>query len=97
MDRFEVAARHAAAAERGRRYATELVAEASACQQRAEELRRELEGRRLRAAQSGSEAQGVAGQHPVGGAVALGEPAGREPPAGGDSADRDPVAGGGVA
>ncbi|MGY1731728.1 hypothetical protein ACI798_09400 [Geodermatophilus sp. SYSU D01045] len=61
MDRSEVAARRAAA-ERARRSATELVAEAGASRQRAEELRRGLEARRLRAARGrGSGPQGDAG------------------------------------
>jgi hypothetical protein len=60
-DRSEVTARRAAAAERARRYAAELVAEAHACSERAEELRRGVEARRLRAAgRRGSGAQGVA-------------------------------------
>jgi hypothetical protein len=58
MDRAEVALRQAAA-ERARRYAVELVAEADACRQRAEELRRQLEGRRLRAAQGAGQVRKV--------------------------------------
>ncbi|WP_139252904.1 hypothetical protein [Geodermatophilus nigrescens] len=49
-DRYEAAARRAAAAARARRIAAELAADASACQRRAEALRRDLEARRLQTA-----------------------------------------------